>query len=182
VDRQQDSLIMFCREPNPTAQALTQGVRTVVWPEALAAPGGEAEAGTRLGHRHRGGRSDRQRDRRVRHGNQAGECRPCAGHAEKLTEVGLSELLRAGVLLCGGVSHMAGILTLSEKVFQVPVAIGHANGISGLAQALVEPEFAAAIGLVKYGTLQQRQPPGRLSLWARISINEFMKKLFAFLR
>jgi cell division ATPase FtsA len=41
------------------------------------------------------------------------------------------------------------------------VAPGHATAISGLTTALDQPEFAAAIGLVKYGSLKSRRREGK---------------------
>ena len=100
--------------------------------------------------------------------------------ADELEQEGLGNLLRAGVLLCGGCVHVPGIVALAEKVFQMNVSVGHANGISGLAKTLDEPEFATAIGLVKYGALRQRQPALRFSWWA--SLKEQVIKLIAFVR
>jgi len=100
--------------------------------------------------------------------------------AEDLARIGVTKLLRAGVLLCGGCSRTANIVNLAEKVFQMNVCIGHANAVSGLASTLDEPEFATAIGLVKYGTLQRRKPVARLSWWARLK--ELIKKLIAMVR
>jgi hypothetical protein len=37
------------------------------------------------------------------------------------------------------------------------VAPGHAGAVSGLTVALDQPEFAAAIGLVKFGSLKNRR-------------------------
>jgi cell division protein FtsA len=99
--------------------------------------------------------------------------------AGELAEAGLAELLRAGVLLCGGGAHVPGIVALAEKIFQMNVAVGHAGGISGLARSLDEPEFATAIGLVKYGALRQRQPAARLSWWVRLK--ELVKHLYSYI-
>jgi cell division protein FtsA len=77
--------------------------------------------------------------------------------AQELERAGLADYLRAGVVLCGGGSRMPGIVTLAENVFQMNVAPGHATGISGLTAALDQPEFAAAIGLVKFGSLKNRR-------------------------
>jgi cell division protein FtsA len=77
--------------------------------------------------------------------------------AAELEEAGLTDFLRAGVFLCGGTSRVPGIVTLAENVFQMNVTIGHASAVSGLTAALDQPEFAAAIGLVKYGSLKSRQ-------------------------
>jgi cell division protein FtsA len=42
-------------------------------------------------------------------------------------------------------------------VFQLPVSLGKANSISGIKSALDQPEFATAIGLVKFGSFQQKK-------------------------
>jgi cell division protein FtsA len=77
--------------------------------------------------------------------------------AQDLEAVGLTEYLRAGVFLSGGSSRTPGLVPLAENVFQMNVAPGHATAISGLTTALDQPEFAAAIGLVKYGSLKNRK-------------------------
>ncbi len=77
--------------------------------------------------------------------------------AQDLEAVGLTDYLRSGVVLCGGGSRAPGIVTLAENVFQMNVASGHAQAVSGLTTALDQPEFATAIGLVKYGSLKNRK-------------------------
>jgi cell division protein FtsA len=77
--------------------------------------------------------------------------------AQDLERAGLAEYLRAGVLLCGGGSRVPGIVKLAENIFQMNVTAGHACAISGLTTALDQPEFAAAIGLVKFGSLKNRR-------------------------
>ena len=80
---------------------------------------------------------------------------------QDLERAGLVEYLRAGVLLCGGASRVPGIVKLAENVFQMNVIAGHACAISGLTAALDQPEFAAAIGLVKFGSLKNRRREGK---------------------
>ena len=65
------------------------------------------------------------------------------------------------VLLCGGGARVPGAVKLAENIFQMNVAAGHACAISGLTTALDQPEFAAAIGLVKFGSLKTRRREGR---------------------
>ena len=77
--------------------------------------------------------------------------------AHELEKAGLTDYLRAGVFLCGGSSRVPGIAKLAERVFQMNVTHGHAGSMSGITTALDQPEFAAAIGLVKYGSLKNRQ-------------------------
>ncbi len=81
--------------------------------------------------------------------------------AHDLERAGLAEYLRAGVQLCGGGSRVPGVVKLAENIFQMNVTAGHACSISGLTAALDQPEFAAAIGLVKFGSLKNRRREGR---------------------
>jgi len=81
--------------------------------------------------------------------------------AQDLERAGLADYLRAGVLLCGGGSRVPGIVKVAENVFQMNVTAGHACAISGLTAALDQPEFATAIGLVKFGSLKNRQRTDR---------------------
>ncbi len=74
-----------------------------------------------------------------------------------LSKAGLLEYLRAGVFLCGGGARIPGIDKLSERVFQLPASLGKTSSVSGLKTALDQPEFATAIGLVRYGSFQLRK-------------------------
>jgi cell division protein FtsA len=72
--------------------------------------------------------------------------------------------VRSGVFLSGGCARTPMIAQLAERVFQVPVSIGKTNSISGLKSALDQPEFTTAIGLVKFGSFQQRRRSAKASL------------------
>jgi cell division protein FtsA len=84
--------------------------------------------------------------------------------AQDLELVGALDYLRSGVFLCGGCSRIPHIAKLGEQVLQMPVSVGKTNSISGLKSALDQPEFAAAIGLVKFGSFQQRKRSGKGTL------------------
>ncbi len=92
--------------------------------------------------------------------------------AQDLESAGLVDYLRAGVFLCGGGSRIPEIAKLAEEVLEMPVTIGKTNSISGLKSALDQPEFATAIGLVKFGSFQQRKRG------AKPSIAEGLKNTF----
>ena len=77
--------------------------------------------------------------------------------AHDLNQAGLLDYLRAGIFLCGGGARIEGIQKLAERIFQLPASLGKTNSISGLKSALDQPEFATAIGLVKYGSFQQKK-------------------------
>lgn len=72
----------------------------------------------------------------------------------------LMNYLRSGVFICGGGARIPQILKLAEKVFQLPASLGKANSINGIKSALDQPEFATAIGLVKFGSFQQKKRGG----------------------
>ena len=97
--------------------------------------------------------------------------------AQDLEEAGLSNYLRAGVFLCGGTSRVPGIATLAEAILHMQVTLGYSSAISGLSKTLDEPEFATAIGLVKYGALQQGKSRAHPSIWNRIK--DAIKKLLS---
>jgi cell division protein FtsA len=77
----------------------------------------------------------------------------------ELANSGMLDHLRAGVFVCGGGARIPGIQTLAGNIFQLPAFPGKTNSISGLKSALDQPEFATAIGLVKFGSLQTKAKP-----------------------
>jgi cell division protein FtsA len=79
---------------------------------------------------------------------------------QDLARAGLLDYLRAGVFICGGGARIPQIQTLAEKIFQLPASLGKTNSINGVTSALDQPEFATAIGLVKFGSLQQKRRNG----------------------
>lgn len=98
---------------------------------------------------------------------------------QDLEQAGLLDYLRSGVFICGGGARIPQIEKLAERVFQLPVSLGKANSISGLKSALDQPEFAAAIGLVKYGSfIQNQKKSGRASLTDGIKTT--LSQLFRF--
>ena len=84
--------------------------------------------------------------------------------AQDLEQADALNYLRAPVFLCGGGARIPQVAKLAEQVLQMPVSLGKANSISGLKSALDQPEFATAIGLVKFGSFQQRRRAARASL------------------
>lgn len=80
--------------------------------------------------------------------------------AGEIEGMGLLDYLRCGVLLCGGGARIPEIQKLAEQIFGLPCVIGKANSISGLKSTLDQPEFAAAIGLAKFGSFEQKKRSG----------------------
>ncbi len=81
--------------------------------------------------------------------------------AKDIGQAGLIEYLRAGVVLCGGGARIPHITKLARDVFKLPVAIGRSSTVSGVKNALDEPEFAAPVGLIKFGAFQSQATPRR---------------------
>jgi cell division protein FtsA len=98
--------------------------------------------------------------------------------AQELERAGLTDYLRAGVLLTGGGSRVPGIDKLAERVFQMNVTHGHAGTVGGITTALDQPEFAAGIGLVKYGSLKNRQRTPKTNLTAGLKnmVGRFLQR------
>jgi cell division protein FtsA len=81
--------------------------------------------------------------------------------ARDIGQAGLIEYLRAGVVICGGGARIPHITRLARDVFNLPVAIGRASSVSGIKNALDEPEFATPVGLIKFGVFQSLANPRR---------------------
>lgn len=88
--------------------------------------------------------------------------------AEDVGEAGLLDYMRAGVFVCGGGARTRDIAQLAEEVFQMPVCLGRTNSISGLKSTLDHPEFATAIGLVKFGSFKVRKREERPGFFSGI--------------
>lgn len=79
--------------------------------------------------------------------------------------------LGAGVILTGGGAHLKGITELVEKVFGLPCFLGRPKDFSGLAMSTQGPEYATALGLLRYAVRTGHKAPRGLSLtdlWNRI--------------
>ncbi|MBI5388395.1 MAG: cell division protein FtsA [Verrucomicrobia bacterium] len=75
---------------------------------------------------------------------------------EELGDRDLMNCVRAGVVICGGSANIPDVLRMAENVFQVPAYKGRTTAMSGTKAALDQPEFATAIGLVRFGAQQGR--------------------------
>ena len=97
---------------------------------------------------------------------------------QDLEQADAFDYLRAGVFLCGGGARLPEIAKLAEQVLQMPVSVGKTNSISGLKSALDQPEFATAIGLVKFGSFQQRKrgAKGSLTEGIKSTLGNFFKR------
>jgi len=65
----------------------------------------------------------------------------------------------AGVFITGGCSLLNGIDHLAGEIFEMPAHVTHAQTTSGLTSAAENPQFATAIGLLKYAQAVQVDRP-----------------------
>ena len=98
--------------------------------------------------------------------------------AQDLEQAGLTDYLRAGVVLCGGCARVPQIAPLAEQMLQMPVLLGQTNSVSGLKSALDQPEFVSAIGLVKFGSFKTRKREGKslLAKGLKSTISSFLRR------
>jgi cell division protein FtsA len=60
-------------------------------------------------------------------------------------------MLPAGLVLTGGGAQLAGIADLGREVLQMPVRVVAPSGIGGLTDAILNPAYSTAIGLLMWG-------------------------------
>ena len=70
---------------------------------------------------------------------------------KRLEDTGMLEQMSAGVVLTGGAVLLQGMSEFAEEILGMPVRIGMPTGIKGITQLVHGPEYAAGVGLVKYG-------------------------------
>jgi len=62
------------------------------------------------------------------------------------------------VVLTGGGAHLRGIETTAAEVFGLPVRVGVPATVAGLTDAVKQPEYATAVGLVLFGPRGESAP------------------------
>ena len=67
-----------------------------------------------------------------------------------LESSGMYDLATAGIVLTGGTSLIKGIEELAESVFDLPCRIGFVENVGGISDAVKNPIFSKAVGLVYY--------------------------------
>lgn len=71
---------------------------------------------------------------------------------QEIYRAGMEDQISSGIVLTGGTTNLKGIVELAESIFNAPVRIGTPSDVSGLTEIVNKPDFATAVGLVKYGT------------------------------
>lgn len=74
---------------------------------------------------------------------------------EEIKKSGFSGVLPAGVVLTGGSSQLTNLADLARSVLGMPVRLGRAEHIQGLADDLSSPAYATSVGLLLWGLKNQ---------------------------
>ena len=69
---------------------------------------------------------------------------------ENLRQGGVLEAMGAGCVITGGGSRLPGLLDVAESLLRVPARIGYPVPLSKMPEELVQPEFAATVGMLLY--------------------------------
>jgi cell division protein FtsA len=69
---------------------------------------------------------------------------------KELLRADCMEKMTAGVVLTGGGARLHGSIECAAEVLKAPVRLGLPSGVGGLADAAGGPEFATAVGLVRW--------------------------------
>ena len=88
--------------------------------------------------------------------------------------------LPAGIVLTGGSSLLKGCTELAEGIFGVPVRTGNPIQISGIKEKVCKPQYSTALGLIRYGALNYREPTRESGFVSGIfeKIKNFFAKFF----
>ncbi len=74
---------------------------------------------------------------------------------EEIRRAGFDRQLSSGVVLTGGGAMLAGLVEIAEQVFNAPVRLGVPVDFQGLGDEIASPNFAAAVGLILYGSKRE---------------------------
>jgi cell division protein FtsA len=66
----------------------------------------------------------------------------------ELKKIGQDQLLAAGVVITGGGAKLAGMEEYAKAALKLPVAVGQPSGLSGMADKVSDPAYAAPVGLM----------------------------------
>jgi cell division protein FtsA len=78
----------------------------------------------------------------------------------KIVENVPRDLVLGEVVLTGGGSLLPGIEAIAEDVFGLPVRVGMPRMVGGLTDAMTQPQYATAIGLVIFGANGDHEDAG----------------------
>ncbi len=73
---------------------------------------------------------------------------------KELKKSGFGTQIPSGLVICGGGAQTVGVLDQAKYVLGFPARVGQIEGLAGLIEEIDSPAFAAAAGLILYGSTQ----------------------------
>lgn len=89
----------------------------------------------------------------------------------ELVKHDLVNRMGAGVILTGGGAHLKNVCPFASSVLQLPCEIGRPRNVSGISTATEGPEYAATVGMLRYGILhgtREARTGGFLTIVSRL--------------
>lgn len=99
--------------------------------------------------------------------------------ARELKKANLTESLASGVILTGGASQLKGMPELAEQIFNLPAKLGSAEWEIEGREPLSGPEYAVAVGLVRYGLRNDELAGGKHGKKHGLGLVEKIKSIFS---
>jgi len=94
---------------------------------------------------------------------------------EEMSENASAHRLPAGLVLTGGAAQLANAAEIAREVLGIPVRVASPEGVGGLTDHLLTPQYSTAIGLLLWAArvvttedLQRYEPPPRTQSWDRL--------------
>ena len=81
---------------------------------------------------------------------------------KEIKKSGFGTQIPSGLVICGGGAKTIGVLDQAKYVLSFPARVGQIEGLSGLVEEIDSPTFAAAAGLILYGSTQLSQGQMRM--------------------
>ncbi len=74
---------------------------------------------------------------------------------EEMAKISRENLIPAGGILTGGGALLRGVKEISEDILDLPMRLGMPQNVEGLSEVISSPDYATAIGLIKYAQKEE---------------------------
>lgn len=81
----------------------------------------------------------------------------------EIKKSGFGGMTPSGIVLTGGGAQTVGVVEAAKRTLAMPVRVGVPGGVSGLVDDILNPAFAACVGLILYGSKMEEQGMGKIS-------------------
>lgn len=98
--------------------------------------------------------------------------------ARDIKRSGYEDLLPAGIVLTGGTADLRGIREVASRELQMPVRLGSPHRLHGVVEAISNPAYATAVGLLLWGMKAASEKSEPAVLRADRSVRGWLRSLF----